>query len=53
MSNFGIALFFLSVVVFAIVLFHGVPLMTGHIALAILCACQFGMGIGLVAALND
>ena len=51
--TFAYVLFIVSLFVFAFVLLVGASFMAGHIALAILCACQFGMAGALLYGLND
>lgn len=45
--NFGFIVSLLSMAIFAITLFFGATLFAGHVALAILCACLFGIWAGI------
>jgi len=46
--TFGLIVSLLSMAIFCAILLFGIgPLLAGHIALAILCACMFGMFIGV------
>ncbi len=45
--SFGFILFLVSISIFTAILVTGAPFLAGHVALAILCACMFGMGIGV------
>ena len=49
MSNtvFGFMLFLVSITTFAAILVTGATFLSGHVALAILLLCMFGMGIGV------
>jgi hypothetical protein len=49
MSNvtFGFILFLVSIAIFTIILVTGAPFLAGHVALAILCLCMFGMLTGV------
>jgi len=49
MSNvtFGFILFLVSIAIFTAILITGAPFLAGHVALAILLACMFGMAIGV------
>jgi hypothetical protein len=45
--SFGFALFLVSIATFTAILVTGATFLSGHVALAILLACMFGMGIGV------
>jgi hypothetical protein len=49
MSNvtFGFTMFLVSIAIFTAMLVGGAVLFSGHVALAILLVCMFGMGIGV------
>jgi hypothetical protein len=49
MSNvtFGFILYIVSIAIFTAILVTGAPFLAGHLALAVLLACMFGMGIGV------
>ena len=49
MSNvtFGFVLFLVSIAIFTAILITGAPFLAGHVALAILLLCMFGMAIGV------
>jgi hypothetical protein len=46
-ETFGLIVIAISLAFFAATLIFGAALLAGHVALAILCACMFGMGIGV------
>jgi len=54
MSNvyFGFILFLVSIAIFTAILITGAPFLAGHVALAILCACMFGMFAGVLIIEN-
>lgn len=45
--TFGFIMFLISIAIFTAILVGGAALFSGHVALAILLACMFGMGIGV------
>ncbi len=49
MSNvtFGFIVFLVSITIFTVMLVGGAALFSGHVALAILLVCMFGMGTGV------
>lgn len=49
MSNvtFGFIMFLVNIAIFTAILVTGAPFLAGHVALAILLVCMFGMGIGV------
>lgn len=49
MSNvtFGFIMFLVNIAIFTAILLTGAPFLAGHVALAILLVCMFGMGIGV------
>jgi hypothetical protein len=51
--SFGFILFLVSIAIFTAILITGAPFLAGHVALAILCACMFGMGIGVTIIERD
>ena len=55
MSNvsFGFIVFLISIATFTLILLTGAPFLAGHVALAILCACMFGMWIGAAIVAID
>lgn len=44
---FGFILFIVSIAIFTAILVTGAPFLAGHVALAILLVCMFGMAIGV------
>jgi hypothetical protein len=55
MSNtvFGFILFLVSIAIFTAILVSGAPFLAGHVALAILLICMFGMGLGVTIIERD
>ena len=49
----GFILFIVSIAIFTAILVTGAPFLAGHVALAILCACMFGMWIGTAILVID
>jgi hypothetical protein len=45
--TFGFIMFLVSIAIFTAMLVGGAALFSGHVALALLLACMFGMGIGV------
>ena len=45
--TFGFLMFLISIAIFTAMLVGGAALFSGHVALAVLLACMFGMGIGV------
>jgi hypothetical protein len=45
-DKLGLSIFTLSAAAFAAILFTGAPSLDGHVALAFLCLCMFGMFAG-------
>lgn len=45
--TFGFIVFLASITIFTVMLIGGAALFSGHVALAILLVCMFGMGIGV------
>ncbi len=50
---FGFILFLVSIAIFTTILVTGAPFLAGHVALAILLACMFGMAIGVTIIERD
>jgi hypothetical protein len=55
MSNtvFGFILFIVSIAIFTAILVTGASFLAGHVALAILLVCMFGMGVGVTIIERD
>lgn len=55
MSNINLGLLVIAIflAIFAATLLFIAPFLAGHVALAILCACMFGMIAGVLIIEND
>jgi hypothetical protein len=54
MSNINLGLIVIAIflAIFGATVLFIAPFLAGHVALAILCACMFGMGIGVAIIEN-
>jgi hypothetical protein len=52
-ETFGLIVIAIFLAIFAATFIFGAALLAGHVALAILCSCMFGMGLGVAIIERD